>query len=385
MHSDYSGLHKSEWGYLAATILGLILLISFIVPEKVGNRSKLSLFTATAFAIAIEVWLFSDNFWYALNWYLPLCLIVITTATYIAPQNPSLRIHRLQQLALMLGFSALVSWITVNFIFEISTSQEIWKNNYQISGYLSENIRIKIVSFIQPLYFAIAAFMATAILIAFSALLISLSKFKSVRFDNYGVFTQVIVSLVLPLYFFLWPAVSLGANKDLSQNIISEQITVYIIGLVLVSTLALKRPKTGVDMLAHSTLLLSAVYSLTPFHSSILGNIEYTLYWVFIISSCIFLQLTDNSTRCFTKTTNLNYFGRALLYFAVLFSALSATVHETAPDFSNMLTSIASFRVEIRNIYREIFFVSLFLSFLSALFLGVGLLQKRHHSEFSAQ
>lgn len=55
MRSDYSGPHKSEWGYLAATVLGLILLVSYFYPEKPGERSKLSLFTVSAFTIALDV------------------------------------------------------------------------------------------------------------------------------------------------------------------------------------------------------------------------------------------------------------------------------------------------------------------------------------------
>lgn len=72
------------------------------------------------------------------------------------------------------------------------------------------------------------------------------------------------------------------------------------------------------------------------------------------------------------------------MYAAILLASLSIMVHETAPDFSNMapdfpnITTYAeSFRLELRSIYREIFFVSLFLSFASMLLLGAALMQKR--------
>lgn len=295
MSSDYTGLHKFQWGYFLATSLAVAVLISLFSPSQKPQRSDpafsyfdvtaLALFSATALGLAANAWFFEKRIGNILYRMLPLAFILFSVANSALADATKRKNDNIDNLFTRIAFAGLVAFIAAHFAEHASTYQQHFSRTSQISENLSQSQRAFLRSIVDPLFFA----GLTALTVATAGSLRSLFKKLRSNAKRCNLYSIPILTAVmaLPSYRLFRLGAGENSNHFFGLDIIYLSFISFFASLTLASILFLYFSLIDLRDHVHSIekgffaklLLISAIYSLTPFMSGGLGNLPVFLFW----------------------------------------------------------------------------------------------------------
>jgi len=364
MSRDYTGLHKFEWGYFLATSLAIVILISLFFSSRRPTRggpasgsfdlTALAVFSATAIGIAANAWFFENRIGNILYWMLPLAFIIISVANSAYADTDKAESFNFDNLLTRIAFAGLAAFIALHFIEHSSTYQPNLSRTSQISENLSQTQRALLQSIIDPLFLAGLAALAVATI----GSLISLVKKLQSSGNRWNMKTTAILILVMALPSFYTLRLAAGENEGqlLGVNIINFTFVVFFAILTVAAAFFiyfsfddLRDNARGSEKgFVTNLLLISAIYSLTPFTSGRLGNLPVLLFWIAMSAfiATIMVPITQKNWRAYY----LRKFAQVVAFVAVTCMFLSELALE-----SSEYVSAQVFRPFLQFIYNTLY------------------------------